>query len=68
MSDITAAQVDEIAQDIYRISTWVPGITEHGFTFNQFLLTGDQPFLFHTGSRRIRRVEPDAGGRPERPR
>ncbi|ART72691.1 MBL fold metallo-hydrolase [Mycobacterium dioxanotrophicus] len=51
MSDSTAAQVDEIAPDIYRISTWVPGITEHGFTFNQFLLTGDQPFLFHTGMR-----------------
>ncbi|OBC10320.1 MBL fold metallo-hydrolase [Mycobacterium sp. 852013-50091_SCH5140682] len=51
MSDTTAAQLDEIAPDIYRISTWVPGITEHGFTFNQFLLTGDEPFLFHTGMR-----------------
>ena len=37
-------KVDEIAQGIFRISTWVPGITEHGFTFNQFLLTGDEPF------------------------
>jgi hypothetical protein len=27
-------QVDEIAPDIYRLSTWVPDITEHGFTFN----------------------------------
>ncbi|WP_018602476.1 hypothetical protein [Mycobacterium sp. 155] len=27
----------------------MPGITDHGFTFNQFLLTGDEPFLFHTG-------------------
>ncbi|MEE6166446.1 MULTISPECIES: MBL fold metallo-hydrolase [unclassified Mycolicibacterium] len=53
MSDTTAAQVDEIAPDIYRISTWVPGITEHGFTFNQFLLTGDEPFLFHTGMRHL---------------
>ncbi|ORA34261.1 MBL fold metallo-hydrolase [Mycobacterium aquaticum] len=53
MSDTTAAQVDEIAPDIYRISTWVPGITEYGFTFNQFLLTGDQPFLFHTGMRHL---------------
>jgi flavorubredoxin len=53
MSDSTAAQVDEIAPDIYRISTWVPGITEHGFTFNQFLLTGDEPFLFHTGMRQL---------------
>src|SRR6478736_4655988 len=25
-------QVDEIAPDIFRMSTWVPDITEHGFT------------------------------------
>src|SRR6195952_3619124 len=43
--------VDEIGDGIYRLSTWVPGITEHGFTFNQFLLTGDEPFLFHCGQR-----------------
>lgn len=43
--------VDEIAEGIFRLSTWVPGITEHGFTFNQFLLTGEQPFLFHCGMR-----------------
>jgi hypothetical protein len=30
-----------------------PGITEHGFTFNQFLLTGDEPFLFHCGQRQL---------------
>lgn len=53
MSDSTAAQVDEIAPGIFRISTWVPNITEHGFTFNQFLLTGDEPFLFHTGMRHL---------------
>jgi flavorubredoxin len=45
--------VDEIAVGIYRLSTWIPDITEHGFTFNQFLLTGDEPFLFHTGMRRL---------------
>ena len=44
-------EVDEIGPGIYRLSTWIPGITEHGFTFNQFLLTGDEPFLFHTGQR-----------------
>lgn len=43
--------VDEIAPDIFRLSTWVPDISENGFTFNQFLLTGDEPFLFHTGMR-----------------
>jgi flavorubredoxin len=45
--------VDEIAQDVFRFSTWVPDITEHGFTFNQFLLTGDEPFLFHCGMRQL---------------
>ena len=46
-------KVDEIAQGVFRFSTWVPGITEHGFTFNQFLLTGDEPFLFHCGMRQL---------------
>jgi flavorubredoxin len=45
--------VDEIGTDVYRLSTYIPGITEHGFTFNQFLLTGDEPFLFHTGMRQL---------------
>jgi flavorubredoxin len=45
--------VDEIAPSIFRLSTWIPGITEHGFTFNQFLLTGDEPFLFHCGQRQL---------------
>lgn len=43
--------LDEIGDGVFRLSTWIPGITEHGFTFNQFLLTGDEPFLFHTGQR-----------------
>ena len=46
-------QVDEIGVGIYRLSTWIPDITEHGFTINQFLLTGDEPFLFHTGMRQL---------------
>jgi flavorubredoxin len=45
--------VVEIATDIYRLSTWIPDITEHGFTMNQFLLTGDEPFLFHCGQRQL---------------
>lgn len=51
MASDLETRVDEIAPEIYRLSTWIPGITEHGFTFNQFLLTGDEPFLFHTGHR-----------------
>jgi flavorubredoxin len=45
------ATVDEIAEGIYRISTWVPDIGPTGFTFNQFLVTGDEPLLFHAGPR-----------------
>jgi flavorubredoxin len=45
--------VDEIAPNIYRLSTFMPEITEHGFTFNQFLLTADEPFLFHCGHRHL---------------
>ena len=43
--------VDEIAPDIYRISTWIPDITPDGFTFNQFLIAADEPLLFHCGQR-----------------
>jgi flavorubredoxin len=43
--------LDEIAPDIYRLSTFVPDIGPTGFTFNQFLLDDDEPLLFHTGHR-----------------
>ncbi|QUR69542.1 MBL fold metallo-hydrolase [Mycobacterium spongiae] len=46
-------KLDEVAPNVFRISTWVPGITEKGFTFNQFLLTGEEPFLFHCGMRQL---------------
>jgi flavorubredoxin len=45
------SSVDEIADGIYRISTFVPQITPYGFTFNQFLVAGEEPLLFHTGGR-----------------
>jgi len=41
----------EIADDIYRISTWIPDVSPEGFTFNQFLVVADEPLLFHTGPR-----------------
>jgi flavorubredoxin len=53
MTEGPHTQVDEIAPDIFRLSTWIPDITEHGFTFNQFLLTGDEPMLFHCGHRQL---------------
>ncbi len=44
--------VDEIADGIYRLSTWVPDIAPPaGFTFNQFLVDAEEPLLFHTGPR-----------------
>jgi flavorubredoxin len=44
--------VDEIADGIYRLSTWVPDVAPPaGFTFNQFLVAGEEPLLFHTGPR-----------------
>ena len=44
-------RVDEIADHIYRLSTFVPNIGPTGFTFNQFLVDADEPLLFHTGPR-----------------
>jgi len=45
-------RVDEIADRIYRISTFVPEIgAPGGFTFNQYLIAADEPLLFHCGPR-----------------
>ena len=44
-------QLDEIADGIFRLSTFVPDIGPTGFTFNQFLVQGEEPLLFHTGPR-----------------
>jgi flavorubredoxin len=43
-------RVDEIAADTFRISTFHP---EFGIQFNQFLVRDDEPFLMHTGMRRM---------------
>jgi flavorubredoxin len=43
--------VDEIAEGVYRLSTFVPDIGPTGFTFNQFLIDDEEPLLFHTGPR-----------------
>ena len=45
-------RIDEIADGLYRLSTFVPAIAAPaGFTFNQFLLVADEPLLFHCGLR-----------------
>jgi flavorubredoxin len=46
-------RIDEIAERIYRMSTFVPDIGPTGFTFNQFLIDADEPTIFHTGPRRM---------------
>jgi flavorubredoxin len=47
-------RINEIANGIYRLSTFVPEIAPPaGFTFNQFLVLGDEPLLFHTGLRKM---------------
>jgi len=47
-------KIDEIAPEIYRLSTWIPDVAPPaGFTFNQFVVRAEQPFLFHTGMRML---------------
>jgi len=45
--------VQEIADGIFRLSTYVAEAAPGGFTFNQFLIVADEPLLFHTGPRRM---------------
>jgi flavorubredoxin len=45
-------QVDEIAAGVYRLSTFTD-LVAGGFTFNQFLVAGDDALLFHTGPRQM---------------
>ena len=46
-------RVDEIAERIYRLSTFLPKLGPSGFTFNQFLVDADEPLLFHCGQRAL---------------
>ena len=57
-------RVDEIADDIYRLSTYVPEIAAPaGFTFNQFVVKGDEPLLFHCGPRQMFPLVSEAAAR-----
>ncbi len=42
--------VTEIATDVYRISTFHP---DYGIQFNQFLIKDDEPFMMHTGLKKM---------------
>ena len=63
-------RITEIADRIDRLSTFVPDIAPPaGFTFNQFLIAGDEPLMFHTGLRKMFPLNRDAVSRimaPER--
>ena len=48
------ARIDEIAENIFRISIEVPDIAPPAiFTFNSFLTLDEEPLLFHAGQRRM---------------
>jgi len=54
-------RISEIADGIFRLSTFVPDIAPPaGFTFNQFLVMGDEPLMFHTGLRKMFPLNRDA--------
>jgi flavorubredoxin len=62
--NIMTTSVTEIADGIFRLSTFVPEVAPPaGFTFNQFLIRGDEPLLFHTGPRRMFPLVSEAVGR-----
>lgn len=47
-------RIDEIADGIYRLSSFLPQIAPPaGMTINVFLVCGEEPLLFHTGKRRM---------------
>jgi flavorubredoxin len=56
-------RTDEIADGIFRISTFVADVGPDGFTFNQFLIRAEQPLLFHTGPRAMFPLVREAVGR-----
>jgi len=61
-------KVAEIADGIYRLSTFVPDIAPPaGFAFNQFLVMGDEPLMFHTGLRKMFPLNREALARVIRP-
>jgi flavorubredoxin len=61
METAMETRTDEIADGIFRLSTFVPEIAPPaGFTFNQFLILGDEPLMFHTGLRKMFPLNRDA--------
>ena len=61
-------RVDEIAERIYRLSTFLPAVGPKGLTFNQFLVDADEPLLFHCGQRALYPAVSTAAARVMDPR
>ncbi|HTK15450.1 MAG TPA: MBL fold metallo-hydrolase [Acidimicrobiia bacterium] len=53
-------RIAEVAPGIHQLTTHVP---EMNFSFNQYLVTGDEPLLFHTGPRQMFPLVSDAVSR-----
>jgi flavorubredoxin len=51
------SKVTEVARDVYRISTFHP---DFGIQFNQFLIKDDEPFIMHTGMKKMFHITRDA--------
>ena len=49
----SGTNLHEIADGIYRINTPVLFENGKGFSFNQYLISDDEPLLFHTGPRKM---------------
>jgi flavorubredoxin len=59
----SGTNVQEVADGIYRINTPVSIGAAGRFNFNQYLITDDEPLLFHTGPRRLFPVVQEAVAR-----
>ena len=53
-------RVAEIADGVHQLTTHV---AEMNFSFNQYLVTGEEPLLFHTGPRQMFPLVSEAVGR-----
>ncbi len=60
-------RITEIADGIYRLSTFIPQVPPTGLAFNQFLILGENPLLFHTGMRGLFPLVRDAVAKLTRP-
>jgi flavorubredoxin len=53
MTNDCSTITSELTSGIYRVSTYLKEGPPGGITFNQFLVLGDEPLLFHTGTRQL---------------